>query len=266
MRALPFVALIVLSLVALAIDGSMHARVPSSEDWAGAAAALRTAARPGDAVQPWPAWLERARLFVDAAPVEIEEDLAHADFVGVERLWLLSAPGAPWAGTARAEQALARRGATAGERRRFGALALQPWELHGPPLAGDLTGAGVRADNPEFHEVDYVARRCRRVRVGPPAAPELLALRGEAGTQVHVRAGIIGEHAYAPEVRPLHVELRSSGATLAVLDVSRTVPPEPGWRGVDAPVPAGEAVRNFELAVSSQDQGRPLCVAVWTTR
>lgn len=83
---------------------------------------------------------------------------------------------------------------------------------------------------------------------------------------MHLRAGIIGEHAYAPEVRPLHLELRSSGATLAALEVARTVPPEPGWRGVDAKVPAGEEVRGFELLVSSDDQGRPLCVAVWTTR
>lgn len=266
MRALPFVALLALSLVALAIDASMGLRVPSSEDWARAAAALRLDARPGDAVQPWPVWLERARRVIDAAPVEIEEDLAHADFVGVERLWLLSAPTAPFSGLARAEQDLVERGAIAGERRKFGALTLQAWELGGPVVVGDLTQASVRADGGEFHEVDYVARRCRRVRVGRPDAPERLDLAGAAGTQVHLRAGIIGEHAYAPDVRPLRLELRSMGSTLAVLDVPRTVPPVPGWRRIDAPVPAGADQRSFELLTSSVEQRNDLCVAIWTTR
>jgi hypothetical protein len=266
MRALPFVALLALSLVALALDASVRGRVPSTEDWAQAAAALRTDARPGDAVQPWPPWLERARVFVDAAPVEIEEDLARADFVGVERLWLLAAPGARYAGLAGAERLLLARGAIPGGRRRFGALELEAWALRSPALAGDLTGAGLRAENSEFHEVDYVARRCRRVRVGRPHAPERLPLRGVAGTQVHLRAGLLGEHAYALEVRTIHLELRSAGSTLAALDLARTVAKEPGWRGVDAAVPAGEDVRDFELLVSSSDQGRPVCVAVWTTR
>ena len=71
--------------------------MPSERDWAEAAGALRSSARPGDAVQIWPAWAERARMFVDAAPLLAEEDLAQADYVGVQRLWLLSLPRAPYA-------------------------------------------------------------------------------------------------------------------------------------------------------------------------
>src|SRR5207248_4465326 len=152
---------------------------PSESDWAEAAGALRAAARPGDAVQIWPAWAERARLFVDAAPVLAEEDPAQADYFGVQRLWVLSLPRTPWFRRPTIS------GTPASEERRFGALTLQAWDLHAPPVAADLTRAS------EEHEVDYVARRCVRVPVGAR-----ISARGAAGAMLHVRAGSIGERAY----------------------------------------------------------------------
>ena len=60
------------------------------------APALNGSMPAGDAVQIWPVWAERARLFVDAAPVLAEEDLGHADYLEVRRLWLLSLPRTPF--------------------------------------------------------------------------------------------------------------------------------------------------------------------------
>ncbi|GAC1609194.1 MAG: hypothetical protein NVS4B10_24700 [Myxococcales bacterium] len=95
-----------LSLGALAFDLGAPALLPDDAAWAGAAAALRARVRPGDAVQIWPPWAERARLFVDAAPVLAEEDLRAADYVGVSRLWVLALTGAPHADPAAADAAL----------------------------------------------------------------------------------------------------------------------------------------------------------------
>src|SRR5216684_1131988 len=109
---------------ALVLDLTLPLRLPREADWAEAAGALRARAQAGDAVQIWPAWAERARMFVDAAPVFTEEDLAQADYVGVKRLWLLSLPRVPFARVGRALDMLARRGATpTSDELRFGALA-----------------------------------------------------------------------------------------------------------------------------------------------
>ena len=75
---LAFAALIALGAGSLLFDLTLSWRLPSDADWAEVAAALRSAAQPGDAVQIWPVWAERARMFVDAAPVLAEEDLERA--------------------------------------------------------------------------------------------------------------------------------------------------------------------------------------------
>ena len=126
---LPFAALIALGVGSLLFDLTLSWRLPSDADWAEVAAALRSAAQPGDGVQIWPVWAERARMFVDAAPVLAEEDLERADYAGVRRLWLLSLPRTPFFRSA--DGRLVARGATpATDARRFGALSLRAWDLH----------------------------------------------------------------------------------------------------------------------------------------
>src|SRR5207244_4091908 len=106
----------------------------------------------GDAVQIWPVWAERARLYIDAMPVLAEEDLERADHPGVERLWVLSLPRAPF--FAGPEAPLQARGAVpAGAEQRFGALALRRWDLRGR-RPSRLAGGG--------------AERARRHRLAPP--------------------------------------------------------------------------------------------------
>ena len=249
-----FVALIALGAGSLLFDLTMGFRLPSDADWAEAAGSLRSRARPGDAVQIWPVWAERVRLFVDAAPVLAEEDLEHTDYLEVRRLWVLSLPRTPFFRTP--DPALRARGATAaGEVQRFGALALQAWDLHAAALAADLTRSS------EEHEVDYVARRCLRV---PPGGR--FAARGTAGTALHLRAGIIGERAYDADRPPIEVQVFADGVPLGTLEVARTARDGSGWQRLDVAIPAGASEREFLFAVSSIDRARPFCLQAWTSR
>jgi hypothetical protein len=252
-KRVPLLALLVLGAGSLVFDLTLPSRLPSDADWAEAAGALRARAQAGDAVQPWPVWAERARIFVDAMPVEAEEDLAQADFVGVRRLWVLSLPRTPRFSAP--DEALRSRGATPmAAAQRFGAIALQPWDLHAPPIAADLTRAS------EEHEVDSVARRCVRVAIG-----SRFVARG-GGSVLHVRAGVIGERAYDADRPAISVQIFADGAPLGTLEVPRTERDGTGWRRLDLPLPPGAAERDFVFAVSSTDAGRPFCLQAWTTR
>jgi hypothetical protein len=251
MRSGAFIALIALGAGSLLFDVTLPARLPSDADWAEAAGALRAAAQPGDAVQLWPAWAERARLFVDGMPVLAEEDLRQADFVGIRRLWVLSLPRTPFFSPA--DAALQERGATpSGSAQRFGALALRAWDLHAPPTA-DVTRAL------EEHEVDYVARRCVVVPIG-----SRFAARARSGATLHVRAGVIGERAYDANRPEILVQVFADGLPLGTLAVPRTVRDGSGWRRLEVALPPGAAEREFVFAVSSPDRSRPFCLQAWT--
>ena len=246
-------ALIAVGAGSLLYDLTLGLRLPDDASWAEAAGALRAEGRPGDAVQLWPAWAERGRIFVDAMPVLAEEDLASADYLFVQRLWILSLPGTPFYSAP--DAALEARGATAvSAERRFGALALRAWDLHAPPVAADLTGAG------EEHEVDYVARRCRHVAIG-----SRFTARGAAGSVLHLRAGVVGERAY-DDPPPIEVRAFADGVAVGTLEVPRTLRDGTGWRKLEAPLPPGAPVREFAFAVRSSDPARPFCLQAWTTR
>jgi hypothetical protein len=247
------VALIALGAGSLVFDLTLGVRLPSDADWAEAAGALRARAQPGDAVQIWPVWAERARLFIDAAPVLAEEDLEHADYLEVRRLWVLSLPRTPLFRAP--DEALRARGAAASEEQRFGALALKAWDLHAAAVASDLTRSS------EQHEIDYVPRRCVRVPVGGR-----LVARGAAGTMLHLRAGVIGERAYDADRPPIDVQVFADGIPLGTLEVARTVRDGSGWRRLDVAIPPGAAEREFLFAASSPDRGRPFCLQAWTSR
>jgi hypothetical protein len=254
--SVPLLAIAAAGASALLFDLTLPLRLPGNRDWAEAAAALRVRAGSADAVQLWPPWAERARLFVRSVPVRTEEDLRAADYPGVERLWLLALPRLPLAHLARARETLRERGATAGDELRFGAVSLQPWELHGPRVLSFLTSRN------EEHEVDYVPRQCTLVRIGRPGDPGRLQGRGEGGV-LHVRAGMVGERAYQKFRGPVRVDVQFDGAPLATLTVPPTAPPEPGWRRLDVAAPAGE--HEFIFLVSARDVDRTFCLAAWTT-
>ena len=255
-RSLPLWIVAAIGAASLAFDATQRLRLPDDADYAEAAAALRVRSSANDAVQVWPPWAERARMFVTALPVRAEEDLRTADYPGVDRLWLLALPRVPFGDLDRARAALRARGAAAGEELRFGALSLQPWDLHGPRLRSLLTNPA------EAHEVDYVARQCGQVRIGREGSPARLEARGGGGV-LHVRAGVVGERAYQTARGSVRVAVRVDGSQLADLIVPPTVPPAPGWRRLEITTPAGEHA--FEFLVSARDTDRPFCLSAWTT-
>jgi hypothetical protein len=252
-RRLAFLALLACGAGSLLFDLTLSARLPYDADWAELAAALRAQAQPGDALQLWPVWAEEARLHVDAMPVLAEEDLAGADYLGVRRLWVASLPRTPHAGNP--ELPLLRRGATPiGPARPFGALALRAWDLH-------ATDTFALTPQNEEHEVDYVARRCLPVRIGAR-----FNARGGPGAMLHVRAGIIGEHAYDAGRPSVIVRAFADGAALGDLEVPRTERDGTGWRRLDVALAKGPPQRDFSFAVESRDAARPLCLQAWISR
>ena len=84
-RALPFALVVALGAGSLLFDFGTVARLPSLEDWAEASAAIRP--EPGDAVQVWPWWADRARRFMPA--VLAEEHPLEADYAFARRLWVI---------------------------------------------------------------------------------------------------------------------------------------------------------------------------------
>jgi len=251
LRALPFFSFVALCALALIFDLTLPFRLPTDSDWAEVAASLRVRARPGDEVQIWPPWAERARLFVESAPVRAEEDLRSADYPGVERLWLVGLFRSPRNGLEKARQALRARGATSSERIRFGALELEEWDLHAPKLLADLTGRR------EEHEIDYVARPCLAIGL-----PGRIGGRGPGGV-LHVRAGLIGDRPYQIWRGPERVEIRVDGLHLGVLVVAPTIPPAPEWRRLDVAIAPGDHL--YEIATGTPSSDRPICVAAWVT-
>jgi hypothetical protein len=253
LRKAAFAALVAVGAGSLLFDLTLPFRLPSDADWAEAAGALRAGAVPGDAVQIWPVWAERSRLFVDRAPVLAEEDPRSADYVGVRRLWVLSLPRTPFFRAP--DGALRARGATAADEQRFGALSLRAWDLHAQEIAADLTRAG------EQHEVDYVARSCLRVPIDAR-----FNARGAAGRTLHLRAGVIGERAYDANRPSIEVQAFADGTPLGKLEVPRTARDGTGWRRLDVGMPPGAPEREFVFAISSSDRARPFCLQAWTTR
>jgi hypothetical protein len=248
-RRLSFFAILVCGAGSLLFDLTLGARLPSEADWAEAAGALRARGQPGDAVQLWPVWAEEARLHVDSMPVLAEEDLAHADYLGVKRLWLLTLPHTPWFKAPSLANA-----SPAGPELRYGAIRLQPFQLNRPE-SWPLT------PQDQEHEVDYVARHCNAVRIG-----SRFVARGPAGSMLHLRAGVIGEEAYKPGRPPVVVRAFADGAPLGVLEVPRTEKDGTGYRRLDVPVPEGAAEREFSFSIESPDMNRPFCLAAWTSK
>jgi hypothetical protein len=262
-RAFAFIALGLVSLGALAFDLTLPLRLPSTQNYAEAAAYLRGHYAPSDAVQIWPPWLEEARISIDVAPVLAEEDLATADYPGAQKLWLLELPGAPFSKASKAEATLRSRGATPiGEPAKFGPLELTPWDLHAAPFGADLV-FGPQPQR-EWHEVQYVSRACKTLPIGAPGQPTRAGLPGAVGSTLHLRAGIVGEQAYSRDLETIHVEAWLGAERLADLQLNRTHDPEPAWLGANFAIPEGA---QLELrAYTAGGLRPPLCVAAWTTR
>jgi hypothetical protein len=225
--------------------GSLPARLPSPTDWKAVAALLARDARPGDAVVLSPAWAERAREILPdrlpswpdvALPLLALPSYAEADedLPGVNRIWLVSLPGAPGVSPRIARQLAARSEATEGPLQ-VGRLDLTRYDLRSPLLplhsfTDRLASASIRSPGArvtrETREVDLLPRTCIVVSFpGPlpepatlafPAVPLGRALRGHLGFVGDVSSG-------AP---PVSLRVKVDGLEVGRAEATAA---RPGW-------------------------------------
>jgi hypothetical protein len=113
-------------------------RLPSDHDYRRANEAIAARARPGDVIVLAPAWAERGRAFLTAAPVEAGYDLARDEHPGAKRLWLVALTEAPRFDLEAARGALAARGPSV-EVLKIGALWLELFDAPGSEVSFSLT-------------------------------------------------------------------------------------------------------------------------------
>jgi hypothetical protein len=287
-------ALVVLGALVLGVHGILFharlpARLPSTEDWSATARFLSGAARPGDAILLAPWWAERARqVLPDGLPVLAFPSLRGEDLVGVERVWLLSLPGAPGHGSG-PRQELTERSATAEPPRRFGGIELVLHHLRAPtlPLAffPDLLATALVATGPrrcaadarevfrcgpgplggvasEIREIDALPRRCLRA---PPVKGEPLVITFPSipvGRVLRGHTGIVGEAALAGAA-PVVLTVRVDGEEVGRVEEP---PARSGWHAFEIDTRRlGGRDRTVSFTIAAEDVAeRELCFDAYT--
>ncbi len=242
---------------------------------------LLAGARPGDGVAALPFWAERIKLFSRGLPVvalpRLAEDVESERY---SRLWVLAQPDLPRSGAAAELEALDRELSRVSGPKRFGPLSLSLYEPRSGRAPsydflahlGDAQvsiGGDEPADcaarpggfqcprgpwnyvAPEWHEFDFLPRRCLWTH---PVGPEPLRLRY---SQVPLRGGlrggfgIVGQAAEQKQGAPVSVAVLVDGSRSAELTLS---PGDPGWHEFDLGLPGlGAGGHEVELDVSAPD-------------
>lgn len=297
-RALPaalgaLALLVVVPAAELAAGATQRAALVEVDDWRRAAARVRPALRPGDAVAAAPGWADPMlrRVLGDAMPPVV---VGRSDLAPFERLWVLSirgadAPDAPAAAPALDE--------------RVGPVRVRRWDLGPSPVRADLVarldgaqvtlgdrpcprrtdarlppgglGAGPMPPRDRFvcdpgrpwlwvgetvtEDLDLAPRRC--VWQHPAGEePVRVALPDvPLGDRLVLYAGLYYEHERMRTGGPVHVRLLLDGRPLAAL-VHRD---GDGWKRLEAATPGRDGTRGrLTVEVTAPDPHlRSLCWA-----
>jgi hypothetical protein len=295
---LPLIEVGLLGLVAvsaLIFQLTLPARFASEADYAQVRAVLEAEAQPGDVVllQPW--WTERARLFLPPSVPVVGYLGSDGDpLTAHPRIWRLSQPGLPRAGTTDFEEKFLPQREPAAETRQFGHLALTLYRnrLHRPTLfslAADPSKARVslqlndrRADCPfdgrahrcpngtvvstEWRELRFQPRRC--LNFFPPGgdARVVAELDVPVGERLSLQGGITWEHAARrdPAVSAVRFGVENAAGE-PLLEISLP----PGLEGaqkheVDLAQRAGPVVPLRLWASAEKSEARELCLDLLT--
>jgi hypothetical protein len=248
-EAAVLVAAGVLSLLFLA---TLPLRFPSEPDDASAAQAVAQEKQPGDVVLLHPWWTERARLFLpEDVPVVGYLGSDGANLERAPRIWVLSQPGLPYAGSPAFWDAFRPGRAQLGEERRFGAYRLSLHRngrfrptlfsaveafatarvyLESSPGVKKLDcvrrGQGFECPGTPAHalaifrEVKFEPRRC--LSLAPPGGTDRLVVElpggAPAANRLSLEAGLVWEWASldSPNLRPVRAGVEDGrGAALA---------------------------------------------------
>jgi hypothetical protein len=235
-------------------------RLPSEEDYLALQHELVASAHPGDAVALLPFWADRGKLFVHGLPVIALPDLdREGDAERYARLWVLAQPDLPRSDAAGLLERLDARLVRQGPAKRFGPLSLslyEPREGRGgsydflahlsdaqvelggdEPEACEASQGGFRCPRgpwnyvaPEWHEFDFLARRCLWAH---PVGPQPLEVHY---SQVPLRHGLrggfglIGQAAEVRQAAPVELAVDVDGSQAATLELS---PGDPGWHAFE---------------------------------
>lgn len=283
-------ALIVLvSAWALGFQATLPGRLPTEADYQAVAQVLAQEARPGDVVQLFPWWTERARLYLpegtpvvgylggDGDPLELHP-----------RIWVLGQPDLP---RSDAQDFLSRFGpgrTSLGPARRFGHLTLElftngrhrapRWDartalpqarvaVEGPagaaacPQEGGAFRCRHVAVGVEWHELKFQPRRC--LRFNPPGGPARLVAEFTglpAAPSLLLAGGYIWEHApRVGDVTGTQVVVEVNGAPVGTLSLP---PGTDGLQRLELPgVPEGATVRLSSQA--DNPTARELCLELY---
>jgi hypothetical protein len=256
-RTLAVLALLSLAgsaAAALLAQARLPARLPDPLAWSAAGALLARDARPGDAVVVAPAWLERAReVAPHGVPVLAAARLEGELLAGVTRAWLLSAPGAPQAGSD-AEATLARRAARA-DPQRLGALEVTRFDLSAPVLP--LASLAARAAPPAtaaLREAGGLPRRCLLFTPAPGSAISLAFPGTRLGRTLAGHAALLP----GPGDAPVRLAFQVDGAEVGTVEVR----PGDGWLAweVDTRHAASGAHVVAVVATAAGETTRPVCL------
>lgn len=254
-------------------------RLPTEQDYLAVQHQLVGNAHPGDGMATLPFWAERIKLFAHGLPVVALPHLAdEEDAERYGRLWVVAQPDLPRSDAADELGALDRRLARVQGPTRFGPLSLSLYEPRAgrapsydflahladgqvsvggdDPVACEASGGGFQCPRggwnyvrPEWHEFDFLPRRCLWAH---PVGPEPLRL---AWSQVPLHGGLrggfglVGQAAEIANAAPVDVAVLVDGGEVARLSL---MPGDPGWHGFDLGLPGLAAgAHDVEFDVSA---------------
>ncbi|MHB1844136.1 MAG: hypothetical protein ACYCWW_04795 [Deltaproteobacteria bacterium] len=264
----------------------LPSRLPSKADYEALGRTLASEARPGDGVAFAPFWAERGKLFVHGLPTVALPGLENEpDAERFARLWVVGQPDLPRSDAAATLRALDGRLTPDGARRRFGPLSLSRYT----PRAGRATtddfvahlgdaeasiGGETREPcqkepggqgfvcprgswnyiRPEWHEFDFLPRRCLWAH---PVGPEPLELDFPGASVAHGfrgGMGLVGQAADDPRLAPVDLAFLVDGALAGEVTLGAG---DPGFHPFELDIPGLSAgPHDVKIQVSSQNPAR----------
>jgi hypothetical protein len=147
-RRLAFAAaglLVLTALGSLVFWARLSHRLPTDEDYRRANALIAGQLQPGDIIVLAPAWADRGRPFLTAAPVYSGYDLNTDTYRGTKRQWLVALADAPRVSLSQIRETLRSRGDSAAPGERIGGLWVEPFAIAGPEVAFSFTDQVAKA-------------------------------------------------------------------------------------------------------------------------
>jgi VCBS repeat-containing protein len=243
-------------LFALVFWVRLPGELPSDANYNALFAAMQPEGMPGDAFTVLPFWAQRARTYIHGIPFIGYPSLAsEPDVERYTRLWVIAQPDLPRSDAADSLRELDQKLVPIGPKRRFGPLTLALYEPRpGRAATYDFRAHAEEAQaepaspRVEWHEFDYLPRRCIKT---PPGAPQ----SSFAFPRVSLSHGIRGGFGV----------LGGDTARITFNVDGREAPPvelvagQRGWQHFEVPVADSSGASDADHTVTVSINGRNVC-------